>query len=140
MDMEKKNMLIEKAASALLNAHAPYSGYKVGAALKTKDGDIFTGCNMENSSYGLTMCAERNAFASAIQAGAREFSAIAIATDGSDIPYPCGACRQVISEFCSDDFIILVTHADIVEEYRLDKLLPKRFSKNNIADNNRGNR
>lgn len=132
MEKETSRMLIEKAAVALEQAYAPYSRYRVGAALISEDGEIFTGCNMENASYGLTMCAERNAFAAAIEAGARNFRAMAVVADGKETPYPCGACRQVMAEFCGDDFVVLaarIEDAAIPREFQLAELLPVRFRK-----------
>lgn len=98
--------MIELARKAAEQAYAPYSGYRVGAALLTSSGHLFTGCNVENASYGLALCAERNAITSAVAAGEREFTAIAIAA-GTDVPgIPCGACLQVMAEFCKSDFVI----------------------------------
>lgn len=93
-------LLVDAALVAARNAYAPYSKYCVGASLLTNEGRIIVGCNVENSSYGLSMCAERNAIFAAVSMGARIFTAIAVVTEGSEIPYPCGACRQVLSEFC----------------------------------------
>ncbi len=92
----KSNELYEKAKKVSENAYAPYSNYKVGAALRTKNGKIFTGCNVENSSYGLTNCAERNAIFKAISEGESEFEEMIIYVKSGNIPTPCGACRQVI--------------------------------------------
>ena len=91
--------LIQSATAARLAAYAPYSNFQVGAALLAKDGRLFTGCNVENLSYGLTICAERNAIFAAVAAGAREFIAIAIVADTREPVSPCGACRQVMAEF-----------------------------------------
>lgn len=123
--------LLEAASSAMNNAHAPYSNFKVGAALLTKDGQIFPGCNVENASYGLTVCAERNAIFAAITAGVKEFTTMVIISTGDALPYPCGACRQVLAEFCPPEFQIYVVaenNLDTVEELTLGELLPKRFT------------
>ena len=122
--------LCELAKKASEKAYAPYSGYKVGAALRTKSGKIFTGANIENASYSPTVCAERVAIFSAIHAGERDFEAIAVY--GRNKAYPCGVCRQVFGEFCEKDFKILVCTPDGYEEYTLEELLPKGFTKNNL--------
>ncbi|MDP6524165.1 MAG: cytidine deaminase [Kiritimatiellia bacterium] len=122
--------LLEKAAAATTNAHAPYSGFQVGAAVETDDGTVFVGCNVENASYGLTMCAERTAIFSAVAEGHRSFARIAVVASGDTLPYPCGACRQVLSEFCDDDMKVLVAAADNLEDYKtvtLGDLLPHAF-------------
>ncbi len=122
------NKLIQMARKAMEQAHAPYSGYKVGAALLCADGRVFKGCNIENASYGLTNCAERTALFSAVAAGKRDFKAMAIAASGDPAPYPCGACRQVLSEFCPPDFPIhVVTSAGEFETLPLGELLPYTF-------------
>ena len=118
--------LILAARKASERAYAPYSNIKVGAALLTDIG-VFTAANVENSSYSLTMCAERIAFFKAVNNGARKFLAIAI--HSPDVfPIPCGACLQVMAEFCDDDFAIIVDGKGMSEEYTLKQLLPKRFS------------
>lgn len=122
--------LIKQAVTAMQNAYAPYSKYRVGTALLTTNGEIITGCNVENASFGMTVCAERTAFCSAVAAGRRDFDAIAIVSDGKEIPVPCGACRQVMSEFCKKDFIIYVAvsnNPDSYREYTLERLLPEAF-------------
>ena len=129
--------LIEKAKKAAENAYVPYSGYTVGAALISKSGRLYTGCNIENAAYGPTNCAERTAFFKAVSEGEREFSKIAV-VGGKDLSFtdyfsPCGVCRQVMREFCDDDFVILLGKNN--EEYMsvtLAELLPHSFSKNNI--------
>jgi len=122
------NKLLFVAKKAMERAYAPYSNYKVGAALVCDDGTVFKGCNIENASYGLTNCAERTAVFSAIAAGKRKFKAIAIAASGEATPFPCGACRQVLAEFCDPDFSIYVaSDADTYETTTLDELLPHRF-------------
>lgn len=124
--------LISAALEARKNSYSPYSGYSVGAAILCKDGSIFTGCNIENASYGATMCAERTALFTAVAAGHRAFEAIAIVggkADEADLPYPCGICRQVMSEFCDKDFKVIVAKStDDFEEHTLGSLLPYSFS------------
>ena len=137
--MTKAEQLLKSAAIAAGNAWAPYSHYRVGAALMTKTGEIFNGCNVENASYGLTICAERSAISNAITAGHREFSALAIVAGKENgfetnktapFPYPCGACRQVLIEFCEKDTPIYVARiGDLInfEKLSLGALLPKAF-------------
>lgn len=119
--------LIAAALAVQKNAHAPYSRYKVGAAILSADGQTFVGCNVENKSYGLTVCAERNAMAAAVAAGVREFKAIAIASQDADPAAPCGACRQVLAELAPALPIWLVSTKGTVKKVRLDKLLPMQF-------------
>ena len=114
--------LMEKAIEAKNNSYSLYSNFRVGAALLTKDGKIYTGCNVENVSYSPSCCAERVAFYKAISEGNRDFKAIAISGDKENC-YPCGVCRQVMSEFCDKDFKIYVGN----KEYMLDELLPYSF-------------
>ena len=117
--------LVDTAVQARRRAHAPYSGFAVGAALLTKSKKIFTGCNVENLSLGLTMCAERSAVAAAVANGEKEFIAIAVVADSAEPPLPCGACRQVLAEFNPDLKIIASTAGRIVEELILSDLLPR---------------
>ena len=131
--MEEK--LIKLAMEAMEKAYAPYSGYKVGAALLCKDGTVFQGCNIENASYTPTICAERTAFSTAVARGYREFTAIAICggKDGviEGLFPPCGVCRQVMREFCGDDFLIYLVDADgKYEAVTLAQLLPHSFQAN----------
>ncbi len=123
MEREK---LIEAAKKAMNNAYAPYSGFKVGAAIMTEDGKIFTGCNVENASYGLSMCAERVALFKAVSEGYRRFKAIAIVADTSAPVRPCGACRQVLWEFGDMDVIMANLGGDVDVE-KLSNLIPKGF-------------
>ncbi len=124
--------LIKEAKKAARAAYAPYSSFTVGAALLTKEGRVFRGCNIENAAYSPTNCAERTAFFKAVSEGEREFSAIAIVggknEDFCDFCPPCGVCRQVMSEFCDGDFRIILGKND--EDYKvftLSELLPERF-------------
>ena len=124
--------LIELAKDAMTRAYAPYSGYKVGAALLCADGTVYQGCNIENASYGPTNCAERTAFFKAVSEGQREFVAIAVCggKDGiisGGFP-PCGVCRQVMREFCEQDFKVYMIAPDGYEERTLADLLPDSFS------------
>ena len=117
--------LIKMATSARTFAYAPYSKFTVGVALLTKRGRVFTGCNIENISLGLTICAERAAVAAAVSAGDREFVAIAVVTDSKKPALPCGACRQVLAEFNPTIAIIAATTHGEFEECELAQLLPK---------------
>ena len=117
--------LLDMAIAAREFAYAPYSKYKVGAALEAEDGRVFTGCNIENAAYGNTICAERTALGKAISEGARSFTRIAIASSGS-VPFPCGACRQSLYEF-APDLRILMTWDGNVRESTLGALLPEGF-------------
>ena len=134
-----REKLIDLAFAAMDKAYAPYSGYKVGAALLSRSGRVFSGCNVENAAYGPTNCAERTAFFKAVSEGEREFSAIAVVggKDGNvkDLFVPCGVCRQVMAEFCDGDFEIIVAKSP--EEYSvftLSEILPMGFSPKNVAE------
>ena len=131
--VENLDDLIEAAIHARIGAYAPYSHYQVGAALLSADGTIFTGCNIENASYGAVNCAERTAFFKAVSEGVQTFKAIAICggaegKEAVEYAYPCGICRQVMQEFCGPDFqIIVVKNAKIYQIMTLDELLPYGF-------------
>ena len=116
-DME----LVRMAERAMENSYSPYSRFPVGAAIRAQDGRVFTGCNVENVSFGLTNCAERTAVFKAVSEGARHFETIAIAANQT--PWPCGACRQVLAEFAPDIRILLSNEGEIIEK-RLTELLP----------------
>ena|SRR3972149_2331417 len=120
--------LIAIARMAMKNAYAPYSKLKVGAAVLYKSGHIFSGCNVENASYGLTICAERSAILSAIANGERKFQAIAITSTARNPIPPCGACRQVMAEFTSDCDIVMVGSNRKIRKTKLKKLLPLAFT------------
>lgn len=130
--------LVNLAIEAREHAYVPYSGFAVGAALLTKDGKVYQGCNIENSAYGPTNCAERTAFFTAVYQGEREFAAIAVVGGKkgepvSELCAPCGVCRQVMREFCEDDFKIILSKGDgTVMEVFLSDLLPFGFSKENL--------
>jgi cytidine deaminase len=124
---ETKASLREAAMRALDNAHAPYSNFKVGAALLTRDGRLITGCNVENSAYGLAICAETLAVASAVSQGLTEFDEIAIASDDKEPTPPCGACRQVLNEFAPNIRISSYTRDGKEASWTLDELLPHAF-------------
>ena len=115
------------ALAARENAHAPYSKFRVGVALEDASGRVHTGCNVENATYGLTLCAERVAVFKAISEGAREFRRIAIAADTETLTPPCGACRQILWEFCGDIEIALVNLHGKSETLRLKELFPRAF-------------
>jgi cytidine deaminase len=124
--------LIEQAIQAMDRAYAPYSHYKVGAALLCADGTVYQGCNIENASYSPTICAERTAFAKAVSDGRRNFTAIAICggKDGKieGLFPPCGVCRQVMAEFCKGDFLVyLVDGTGNFQMFTLEELLPSSF-------------
>lgn len=119
--------LLEAALRARQNAHAPFSKFKVGAAIEDASGRIFTGCNVENATYGLTICAERVAVFKAVSEGARNFSRVAVAADTSVLTPPCGACRQILWEFCGDAELVLVNLAGRTETFRLAELFPRPF-------------
>jgi cytidine deaminase len=117
--------LIQAAKQARENAHAPYSGFFVGAALLCADGSIFTGCTVENLSFGLTMCAERVAVGAAVAAGKKDFRCIAIVADSDEVISPCGACRQVLAEFHPTLRVISANLFGKSEEFSLEVLLPR---------------
>jgi len=133
--------LIIEAIEGRKRAYTPYSHYKVGAALLTKEGNVILGCNIENAAYGPTNCAERTAFFKAVSEGIKEFNAIAIVggveseTDSfSDYAFPCGVCRQVMREFCSNDFkIIVAKNVDDYKVFTLEELLPSSFGPENLG-------
>lgn len=119
--------LLQAALDARLHAHAPFSRFQVGAAIQAQDGRVFGGCNVENSSYGLTMCAERTALFRAVAEGARRFTRIAVVADTERLTPPCGACRQVLWELCGDLDVILFNLKGGRETLRLSALLPRAF-------------
>lgn len=123
--------LIARAIEVSRHAYAPYSNFHVGAALLTESGEIIAGCNVENASYGLTICAERNAIFASVAKDIRKFKAVAIVADGDVPPFPCGACRQVLSEFCGPAtpvYIASVQRPDVITRTTMGELLPHAFS------------
>ena len=123
------DVLIAAARTAREHAHAPYSNFRVGAAVRAKSGRIFTGCNVENATYGLTLCAERVAIFKAISEGERGFDAVAVVADTDTLTPPCGACRQILWEFCGDAEVVLANLNGKVERHRMSALFPKPFDR-----------
>jgi cytidine deaminase len=123
-----ENSLIEIAMRVRLEAYAPYSGFRVGAALLCDDGRVFTGANVENASYGLSMCAEQVAVSAAVSAGCRHFEMIALVADsGSPCP-PCGACRQILSEFGPETMVVMANLKGEIRRAKVKELLPYAFT------------
>ncbi|MCC7306040.1 MAG: cytidine deaminase [Acidobacteria bacterium] len=119
--------LINAAHGVRENAFAPYSNFKVGAAVETDEGNIYTGCNVESASYGLTVCAERVAIWKGISRGEKKFGRIAVVVDTEDLTPPCGVCRQIIWEFCGDVPVILANLHGKTETIQMSELLPRAF-------------
>jgi cytidine deaminase len=124
--------LARLAGQARLAAHAPFSRFKVGAALRTRAGEVVTGCNIENASYGLTMCAERVAVFKAVSEGLREFDAVAVVADAPRLTAPCGACRQILWEFGGDLWVHIVDLQGRARTVRMSQLLPLPFDARNL--------
>lgn len=122
-----EDALKQAALAARERAHAPFSNFLVGAAIESLDGRIFGGCNVENSSYGLTMCAERTAIFRAVAEGAKRFKRVAVVADTETLTPPCGACRQVLWDLCGDVEVILFNLQGQSETFRLRDLLPRAF-------------
>jgi cytidine deaminase len=126
-----KNELVSLALSARENSYSPYSGFKVGAALLTKNGKVYKGCNIENGAFSPTNCAERTAVFTAVADGEKEFVAIAVVGGADEIKNfcpPCGVCRQVLSEFCKEDFEIHLFNGEEIKTFTLGELLPESFN------------
>lgn len=124
-----KQQLMEQAISARSNAYVPYSKFPVGAALLSKDGKVYSGCNIENAGYSLTNCAERTAVFKAVSEGVKQFEALAVAADTKGPVAPCGACRQVLVEFCAPDMPVYLTNLEgAVSETTIAELLPGAFT------------
>ena len=121
--------LIQEAFNTRENSYAPYSKYSVGAVIVTKDNKIYKGCNIENGAYPSSICAERVALFKALSEGERDFKTIVIVSEG-DMPYPCGECRQVLSEFVNNDFMVIVaTNKDSYEMFSFDQIMPLSFKR-----------
>lgn len=133
-DVTREKML-QMADEATEYSYVPYSHYPVGACLHTADGTLIRASNVENASFGLTCCAERNAIFKAVSDGHQSFDAIAITNRSDEMPYPCGACRQVMLEFCDGDTIVMVRNQKgDVESYTLDELIPHSFLKTQLLE------
>lgn len=130
--MSDFDYLITVAKQSRENAHAPYSNFRVGAALRATSGRVFGGCNIENATYGLTVCAERTAIFKAISEGERGFDAISVVTDTETLTPPCGACRQLIWEFCGDIPVVLSNLKGKIEQIPMRDLFPKPFDSSNL--------
>jgi len=124
--------LLKMAEEARLKAYVPYSKFKVGAALLTKEGKIYTGCNIENASFGLTICAERVAIFKAVSEGSTQFEALAVICDSGKPCFPCGACRQIISEFGNETSIIISNLEGKIKISNINELLPDAFGKEDL--------
>ena len=130
-----KQELITEALKARDMAYAPYSKFQVGAALLTKDGKVYRGCNIENAAYSMCNCAERTALFKAVSEGDTEFQMLAVAADSPGPVSPCGACRQVISELCTKDVIVVLTNLQgQIKEMTVEELLPGAFSSEDLHD------
>jgi len=125
--VKDQEALVAAARAAREHSHAPHSRFRVGAAVRAASGRIFGGCNIESASYGLGVCAERVAVLKAVSEGERDLEAIAVVTDAEVPTPPCGACRQILWEFCGDAELVLATVKGQVEHYRLSALFPKPF-------------
>jgi len=138
MDQNNKNewsVLIPQAKQSFERAYAPYSNFHVGAAAQTKSGKVVCGCNVENASYGLTVCAERNCIAQAIIGGEKEFTSMVIYTEQEKLTPPCGACRQVIVEFFEPTAVIVaVNHLNNQKQWTVNELLPDAFTPKDLID------
>ena len=126
--MKNDSELMDMAKEAMKSAYAPYSHFSVGAAVETDDGEVYCGCNIENSSYGATICAERTAISKAVSEGYRRITRIAICDSNNSFAWPCGICRQVMSEFAVEDFYVILEDNGKISNFLLKELLPNSFS------------
>jgi cytidine deaminase len=126
--------LIKMAIEAREKAYVPYSGFKVGAAILTKEGKVFTGCNIESASYSPTICAERTALAKAVSEGYRDIDAVVVVGSLGKLSYPCGVCRQMIREFGEDIKIIVAKSTEEYKEYTIRELLPESFGPEDLEN------
>ena len=126
--MKNDSELMDMAKEAMKSAYAPYSHFSVGAAVETDDGEVYCGCNIENSSYGATICAERTAISKAVSEGYRRITRIAICDSNNSFAWPCGICRQVMSEFAVEDFYVILEDNGNLSNFFLKELLPNSFS------------
>jgi cytidine deaminase len=127
--------LAKRAQAARKHSHSPYSQFRVGAALLSKTGKVFTGCNIEISTFALTICAERTAIFKAISEGSSRFKAIAIATDESGFTPPCGACRQVLMDLAGNIDVLITNRRGVIRQYTLEELFPLPFGADNLKKN-----
>ncbi|WP_137167081.1 cytidine deaminase [Salinimonas lutimaris] len=134
MDSQKKQALIEQAFNAQANAHAPYSGFQVGAAVLSDNGQIHAGCNVENAAYPLGQCAEATAIGTMVAAGGKGIKAIVIASPSDELCFPCGGCRQKIAEFAHDDVaVIMATRTGTIKQVSIGELLPYAFRNTDLT-------
>ncbi len=130
--MDQYKQLLIKAKEAMAYAYTPYSNFNVGAAVLTKSGKIYTGCNIENASYGATNCAERTALFKAISEGEKEITDIAVVSSSGDFTYPCGICRQVIAEFMKEGNLIFENNKGEIKIIKLNEIFPYSFTKEDL--------
>ncbi|HEX8264931.1 MAG TPA: cytidine deaminase [Pyrinomonadaceae bacterium] len=134
MDNKRKE-LVEAASAVRENSYAPYSKFRVGAAVETKDGKIYSGCNIESASYGLTVCGERVAIWKAVSEGEHEFKQIAVVVDTEELTPPCGVCRQILWEFCGNVPVTLANLSGKSETVMMEDLLPRAFGRRFLEQN-----
>ncbi|HYP50146.1 MAG TPA: cytidine deaminase [Pyrinomonadaceae bacterium] len=138
MDNKRKE-LVEAASAVRENSYAPYSKFRVGAAVETKDGKIYSGCNIESASYGLTVCGERVAIWKAVSEGEHEFKQIAVVVDTEELTPPCGVCRQILWEFCGNVPVTLANLSGKSETVMMEDLLPRAFGRRFLEQNKNAN-
>lgn len=130
--MDDYRNLLDKAKEAMAYAYTPYSHFKVGAAVLTSSGKVYTGCNIENAAYGATNCAERTAIFKAVSEGEKEITAIAVVSTSGDFTYPCGICRQVIAEFMTEGNLVFENNMNEIKIIKLSEIYPYSFTKENL--------